>query len=99
LRRQQNGDSPAKPKANKVTKSTSTPRKNSKVSKSFTSDSGTPGTNGSFTQGDDEEFGDSPSTLKRQRMMKVEDQENGQTAPLFKMEHNVHHPIDLERDE
>jgi hypothetical protein len=102
IRRDFRGDSPAKPRANKVTKSiTSAPRKDSKASKSFTSDSGTLGTNGSFTLGNDGEFGDSPSSLKRKRMMKVEeDQENGQTAPLFKLEHDGHHPIiDLEQDE
>lgn len=96
--RRVNREGKGEPKVKAAPKSAnSTPRKNSKVAKSFThSDSGT---TGSFTTGDDEEFG-SPSPLKRKRIVKEEEM-GGQTAPVFKMEsgYDSHSPIDLERDE
>ncbi|TVY81033.1 hypothetical protein LSUE1_G008881 [Lachnellula suecica] len=95
------GASNAKPKASPAPKAprtpkstTTTPRKGSKASKSFTSDSDT---TGSMAHGDDDEPS-SPTPLKRKRMTKTEEEENGvHSAPLFKME-QFNHPVELDDD-
>jgi hypothetical protein len=99
IRKEFRGEStPSKPRAKAPTTSTPTPRKNSKASKSFTSDlTSESDTAGSFAQGDDDEFG-SPSPLKRKRT-KVDEPENDlQNAPIFKMEEYDNSFVDLERN-